>query len=416
MLRYTALLSTGVLFARGSWTLSTIGIWEALMLVTGFTGFFWVSGLLTTLIPSYRTQDKNGRAALLAGSWQKMNLWSLLLTLGLLVAKAPLCEFLGIQPGNTYYLFCAFVFFQNPGFLAEYTLLLRDKSSALIRYGALVFSIQILLTGVPALLGASIFWVMTGLLCFALIKWLYSFYLIGANAFGLKAGEAHQLHLKAAIPLMGSLFLGGASVYIDGFIVSSRLDEAALAVFQYGAREFPLVLLLANAFSTAVAGDIAEDKNRGLALIHLRSEKMFRMLLPVVCALLLLSPWLYPAVFGSEFESSWPIFNIYLLLILPRLLFPQTILTGLGKTGVLLRVSAFELILNLVLSLWWIELWGIQGVAWATVVAYSADKLLLAGYNFSALGISPLRYINLTRYPLYSVILAGCYLLSKMLH
>ncbi|MDP2336448.1 MAG: hypothetical protein Q8N05_08375 [Bacteroidota bacterium] len=59
-----------------------------------------------------------------------------------------------------------------------------------------------------------------------------------------------------------SLLLSGSGQYIDGFIITAWFDDATFAVFRYGARKFPLVIiLLANAFSSSVLPGFANRSN-----------------------------------------------------------------------------------------------------------------------------------------------------------
>jgi O-antigen/teichoic acid export membrane protein len=410
-LRYAALLIISVLFAQSHWTVETIGTWEGLMLLSGLTGFFWVSGILTTLIPLYQKAKETEQKQLLSGTFRAILAINSLIVLLLFLSKGPILALLNIEPGNSYYIFLFYIWFNNPAFLTEYLFLIQHRSAAMIKYGLSVFAFQLLLVGLPPLLGFGFSVSLWGLLCFSIVKFIICLSQLNDALFTKPDKAIFKTHFKVAIPLAGSLFLGGASTYIDGFIVAAKLDESALAVFQYGAREFPLVLLMANAFSTATVANIAADLNQGMALIKQRAEKMFRYFLPIAILLMVSSKFLFPLVFTSAFADSYLIFNIYLLLIISRLVFPQTLLTGIGKTKILLGSASIEIILNVGLSLILIGPYGIQGVAWATIVAHFADKLILIGYNWHVLGIAPNKYLNVAVYLLYSLILAVCFAL-----
>ena len=108
-------------------------------------------------------------------------------------------------------------------------------------------------------------------------------------------------------------------------------------------------------------------------------------------------------VFNSEFEQSATIFNIYLLLIISRLLLPQTILNGLKITNPILHASFFELILNVTLSLFLVNYLGIEGIAYATVIAYLFEKIFLTLIVKKRLKIPVSGYIHINIYSLYSL-------------
>jgi len=128
------------------------------------------------------------------------------------------------------------------------------------------------------------------------------------------------------------------------------------------------------------------------------------LLFPVTVLFIVFSRWLYPLLFNDNFTESAVIFNIYLLLIISRLVFPQTILIGMKKTNIVMYASLAELIINVFLSVVFINLWGIEGVAFATLIAYAAQKIIWLIYNKSVLGISPARYIPITLLSVYSIL------------
>ena len=60
-------------------------------------------------------------------------------------------------------------------------------------------------------------------------------------------------HLYLGLPLVITSLISGSAQYIDGIIVSAvyRHPER-FARFRYGAKEFPLALMLANGLSSAM--------------------------------------------------------------------------------------------------------------------------------------------------------------------
>ena len=418
ILRYSGQIAVAVLLAQSGIGRYSIGIYESLLLISGMTGFFWVGGLMNALIPRFRKSDEATQPRLLNSAFLTMLILSGLLFAGLRLFEAPLTNLLNRDSIPGYQLFTWFVLLNNPTFLLEYLLFLKPvgkgkSGTQLLIYGLLVFALQIVLIGLPAINGHPIESVVQGMVIFAGIKFGLLLLAIGPSLFKGLDREAWAGLMRLGSPIALSLLLGGISVYIDGLIVANRMGAESLAVFQYGARELPLVLLLANAFSAAAAGTIASDQKAGLAEIRDRSYVMLRWLFPLTVILMLLSPVLFPLVFTPEFKESWQIFNVYLLLLIPRLLFPQSVLTGRGDGWVLSGVSLVELVVNTALSLWWLQLFGIIGVAYATVAAHLLDKLMLIGHLHFRNQISPSTYIRVPAYLAYSAILAAVFLLSQ---
>jgi Na+-driven multidrug efflux pump len=418
-LRYLGPLAIGVAFAKGPLSRADIGAWESLFLLSGLTGFFWVGGLLSSLVPRFRRSGEDQRRALLAGSF-----WSAMACNALLVAllwwgRDAVGGWLGRGPLPHYGLFLVFMAFNNPAFLAEYVYLLDERPRALWGYGLATLAGLLAAVLVPVFAGYGLQGAVAGLAAHAFLRWTWLLGLLhrrlGTELWRRPPAEVWRAHLRVALPLSGSLLLGGAAAYGDGLIVVNRLDAEALAVFQYGARELPMVFLLANAFSVAAAADVAARREDGLALIRSRSSAWMLRFLPISVALMLTSRWWYPLVFSPAFAESHAVFNIYLLLMIPRLMFPQTVLTGLERNRPQLGASAAELALNVGLSLLLVERFGLVGVAWATVLAHLADKLLLVAWLRRAHGLRPKAYLDVGRAVAVSAALGLAYAASLWL-
>jgi O-antigen/teichoic acid export membrane protein len=176
------------------------------------------------------------------------------------------------------------------------------------------------------------------------------------------------------------------------------------AVYRYGAKELPVLLIVANTFSTAMIPVIAADVDKGLAELKRKSTKLMHVFFPLTIVLVIVSPVLYRYVFNESFVYSAVIFNIYLLLAIPRVLFPQTVLTGLQHTRYLLVSSVLEIVINVSLSIYLAGKFGLPGIAAGTFVAYLFDKLFLIAVANWVYGIKPGRYINIVSFLGYSLL------------
>lgn len=85
-------------------------------------------------------------------------------------------------------------------------------------------------------------------------------------------------------------------------------------------------------------------------------------------------------LFGASFVPAavplWLLLPGVVSLAMGRVLSAD--LNGRGLPGDVARANASMAVLNLLLNLWWIPLWGIAGAALATSISYSAAVLLLA--------------------------------------
>jgi O-antigen/teichoic acid export membrane protein len=222
-------------------------------------------------------------------------------------------------------------------------------------------------------------------------------------------------HLYLGLPLVLTSLISGSAQYSDGIIVSAVFrDPGMFAWFRYGAKEFPLVLMLASGLSNAMLPEFSTRSRmrESLARIKVKSKNLMHICFPASMLVMLFARWIFPRMFTPEFQKSADVFLIYSLLVIPRLLFPQTIIVGRKKTHITLIAALLELGLNIPLSLLMIK-WGynIVGVALATFIVYLFGKIYLAGYLWVKMKIKPTEYIPLKIFTLYSLLLGLLFVL-----
>jgi O-antigen/teichoic acid export membrane protein len=211
---------------------------------------------------------------------------------------------------------------------------------------------------------------------------------------------------------MFSILLAGSMEYINSYIVEHYFENE-FAMFRYGARELPIFLILANSMSNVYSGEIAKFNQQGMLREGLQkfkhaSQKLMRWLFPGTILLMFLSPYMFKYVYNDELMEGYKIFNIYLLLIVSRMIFPQTVIMGIMKSRIFYLISSNYLIINCLLSFWFIYLFGITGIAYATAISYLFEKIMLAIYCKME-GISFKEYTPVGEYVLYSAITVGMF-------
>jgi len=282
-------------------------------------------------------------------------------------------------------------------------LFLNDKKKTILVYGSLTALVSVLAAVVPVWLSYPITFSMYGLIIVALCRIAYSLLLLKQFANFNFNFKLQATNLKLSAPLILSIFVSGSAEYIDGLIVKAKFNDMFFALYRYGAKELPVLLIVANTFSTAMISSIATNLETGLNELKQKSSKLMHIFFPITMVLMLLSPVIYRYVFSESFVYSSTIFNIYLLLIIPRVLFPQTILTGMQQTRYLLVSAILEIGLNVSLSIYLAGKIGLPGIAIGTFIAYSFDKIFLIAVNYFAYGIKPSSYIKGLPFIAYSV-------------
>ena len=119
------------------------------------------------------------------------------------------------------------------------------------------------------------------------------------------------------------------------------------------------------------------------------------------------SSYLFGLVFDQTFVPASFIFDLYLLLVLIRVLFPRPILIAYRNFQPLLWISVGELILNLILSylLFWV--WGIAGLILASLIAHAFELVASIVVVYRKTGISPSEYIPVPQYAILTLALFG---------
>ena len=422
-MRFTVFLIISIVFTKSHLTRAQIGSWEMFLFIAGLISFFWVTGIIQSLLPLYHRnktyhrvgQNTPGKSPEIFNTFLLLCFFSILFfALGhSLKNNFSVFNISGNVPFLN--LLLLYLLLSNPVCLIEYIYLLNNRSHRIVQYGIYTFTLQLLLVVTPIILEKGIIWSIYGLLAVTVVRWIWLIILLRRYTEMKISVEFMKEHLYLGLPLILTSLISGSAQYTDGVIISAVYrDPGMFAWFRYGAKEFPLVLMLANGLSNAMLPEFSTRTmmRESLAKIKVRSKKLMHICFPATMVIMLFARWMYPRIFTPEFQKSADVFLIYTLLVIPRLIFPQTIIVGRKKTHITLISSLLELALNIPLSLMMIK-WGydIVGVALATFIVYLLGKVFLAGYLWVKMNIKPTEYIPLKIYFLYSSLLALLFVL-----
>lgn len=412
--RFAALLVTGILLSKSDISIRTIGTYEGLIFISGAVSFFWVNGILNGLLSQYR-KEHNFRDSYFFNTGLLLVGFSSILILLLLIFKNYVAYFLPNQSQELYSLMLVYIFLNNPTYLIEHIFLLKEKAIHLILYGAINFLAYVSAVVIPVWMGYGIEFSFYNLILLVILKNIFLGRLIHQeNEFRIDKSIILNL-LSYSAPLILSFAIAGSAEYIDGLLVSSHFSSDQFAIFRYGARELPLAVLLSSSLSSSFIPRL-NALNNFTELENLKKEsgKLMNLLFPITILLILFSDVLYPLIFRQEFVSSAPIFNTYLLLLVSRVLFPQTLVLAAGKTKIILVIAFVELIINFSCSYLLMLKYGLIGIAIGTVIAFFAEKLLLVVYVKKKLSIGFFQYVSVSKWLAYSILLFSVYFLTTI--
>lgn len=418
ILRYSTLMLIGIVFAKSGLSISAIGQYETFLLIAGAISFFWLNGLIQGFLPLISLESISRKAPGLFNVFYLVTGLSVLSGIFLIVFEHSISGFL-LKKSTVPYLSYLLIYLviSTPASLVEYIYLIKNQGKQIIQYGVLSYFLMFFLVIVPPVLGYGIEYSLAGLIASAAFRFGWLLVLLFKNAAATFDWTFIRTHLRSSSPLILSMLLSGSAQYIDSFIVTSYFDDATFAIFRYGAREFPLVLLMANAFSISMLPAFADRSKLTINLESIKNnaQKLGNWMFPLSALLMGISHWAFPVVFNVGFSQSATIFNIYLLLIVSRLLFPQTILIGLQKNKLIMWASFLEIIVNVSASLCFVQIWGLAGVAYGTLVAYVFEKVFLMVFVSKSCHIRVSSYLNVSRHLIYSLLLTTEFIIIEFL-
>jgi len=412
-----------IVLTKSSLSTQDIGQWEMFMFISGLLTFFWVTGIIQSLLPlyhrnkTYRKIGDNGvdKSPEIFNAFLLLCFFSLLFFILGHSLKGNFSVF--HNRGNVPFinLLLLYILLSSPVCLIEYIYLLNNRSYRIFQYGLYTFVAQLIFIITPILLGKDIIWSIYGLLLISGFRWIWLIILLRRYTEMKISVDFIKEHLYLGIPLIITTLISGSGQYIDGIIISAYYkDPAIFAVFRYGAKEFPLVLMLANGLNAALLSEFStrEKMKESIEKIRVKSKSLMHFLFPATMVMMLIARWLYPIMFRQDFERSSGVFLVYALLIIPRLVFPQTIVIGRKKTHITLIAAIIEIVVNISLSLLMLKLgYKIVGVAVSTFVAYVVSNLFLVLYVWFKMNIKPAEYIPLKVFAIYSFLIGILFIL-----
>ena len=377
MIKYGCVLLIAIAMARWVAEKELIKVYEEIVLVGATLSFYFISGLGQTILPFYEKTKGEGES-LFRMLFHQFFFLGALTGLGLIVYshfKAP--DF-----STSYQIFALAFLLNTPTYALENYYLVHKKQVPLLLWGLFAYVVQLPFLLIPLIFFNDLEWGLAGLAIVSAFKFLIALYVLKIGKKIPAFWQKSKAFFSYSFPVVLSFILGGSFLYVNAFIVEHYLTDQSFLNYRYGAREFPLFLIISNSFSLIYSGKIAaglkenqlEDR---LLQFKQKSKKVMHQLFPLAIVLVLVSYYLFQFFYGAYFDTSFLVFNFFILLLLSRVLFPQTILVGLGKTKYFSYASAAELALGVCLSLLWVEDHGVMGVALAMICAFTVEKLIL---------------------------------------
>jgi O-antigen/teichoic acid export membrane protein len=386
--------------------LAEVGLLEMLMLCGYLMTFFWSDALLK----GYLANSTESTAKLNASAFLWFTLIASLFAMTILVTgQRFLLPFLVHR--TALFGLVWFAFYQAfiiPVWIVPFVGLLKKQNPLLLSIYVLIGPSFACWAGYWSLPDSS--GVLIGLMSYALVGFVW----VLANTSFVRELRIKQMIIAiwpGTWPLILYAVSTGIARSFDAWLVARYFDESSFAIFRYGAREFPLVVAFAAGLSTIMIPRLKQDTS--LSELKDRSKRLMLICYPIVAVVMFLSPVLFDFFFGAAFRGSAIIFNIYLLLTLTQLVFPQSIMTARGDARWMWYISLAELGVNILASLILLHYFGITGIVWGTLIAFTFEKAVMILVLRKRYDISPGSIFHLRSWISFTLLLSFVFIMTK---
>lgn len=412
-LRQGALLLISIGLAKGKIETSLIAGFETAMLLSTTFSFFVIAGISHSLFPLIGAASKSERLLYYRHSFFLLSAIGLIAFLGIIMAT----PYLSNSYGDYWQLWPAlFVLFNSPSFIAENYLVLEHQYRKAMFWGIGSFLAQLAVILIPLYFYHNLIAALIGLATLACFRFIGNLILLRKALFPffIQKEKLKEI-LTLSWPVMGSLLLGSGFIYVNQFIVKNKTDDLDFTLYRYGTREFPLFAIISNAFGSIYSAKIASSSEANkVATLNDGLPRLMHQVFPIAIVLMLISPWLFQLLLNETLAPSWYLFNIFLLVVPSKLVFPQSVLMGVRKTEHMLKASLVESISGISLGYIFIEKWGLNGMAFAITIAFFIEKIVLL-YFCKKEGYDYINSVKWRTFSLYSLGLIASFLITLYL-
>jgi O-antigen/teichoic acid export membrane protein len=213
----------------------------------------------------------------------------------------------------------------------------------------------------------------------------------------LKKGELSKQVIReqilTGIPLGLTVMISSFFKLTDGFVVSKMLGVEEFAIFRNGAIYIPVIAGVYAAINTIVLPDISRlyGASEYAQIAKLKSRALINtaaIIYPVVIFFALFSFELIPLYLSDKYSSSFIVFSIFNLAILFKITSYEDIYIASKNSSLLPIKYLIVAILNIILNVVLIYLFGIEGAAISTLVSFIVLIVLLVKDSVKIIDVS----------------------------
>jgi O-antigen/teichoic acid export membrane protein len=284
----------------------------------------------------------------------------------------------------------------------EFLWLAEKRSSAVLRYTTARLVARIVVVTASAALTRDVSAIISSLICLEAVRLTLSAIGWRARARVSQTSEParwrEQLHY--CLPFGAALVLITLNKSLGSLFVTKWLGPVALAQYTIGTYLQPVISVLRNSLSDVVLPEMAslarEPHNKGLELWR-RTTVMTAILLFAAGVLLArFADVLVVTLFSDAYRPAVRLFQVYLLVFVREAMDFGIPLRAINMTAPIMRGNLIAIMVNAVLILVLLPLWGALGAVFAVVIGRFLEGAYLAwqtarAYEISLASLAPWR-------------------------
>lgn len=407
---------TGIILAMSTLSNTQIGVFEVWMLIGLIISFAGLSGILQGFLAEYGKIKEQEREKFTFNAlvllWAATGILSLIIIgfRDFFMDRIFNLEDLPFLP-----LVLVFLLLHLNASFTSYIALVKGNSGFFIPYSLFYVIGNVLAVSIPLLVGGQLEELLKSLLVWALIEQIVLSYYLWQDKSYTFSLRFIKILISTAVPL--SLYSGAGlfAQIFDAWLVNNHFgDLSVFALYKYGAREVPGAIALGSAFSATMIVQFISDRVGAIDRIRSGSRRLMHFFFPLSIILIFYSEKLFVLLYNESFRGSALVFNAYLLLMISRWIFPQAILVAMGEHRTVFLISLVELLINILLSLWLVNLFGLMGVALGTVGAFWSEKILMMFLLKRKYKMAPDQYMPVRVFMIYSGLLISAFLWTSL--
>lgn len=190
---------------------------------------------------------------------------------------------------------------------------------------------------------------------------------------------------KKAWPLAFSAILVSLYMKIDQVMISSYLGNGALGIYStvvnLSESWYFIPVATVSALFPAIMNARKDDPKRYINRLQNLYDLMSFVSLAIALVITFAAPWIYQLLYSADYIDGggaevlsihiWAGVFVFLGSASGQYLIAE------GYTKLALIRTAAGAIVNIILNIWWIPLYGIKGAAWASLIAYGVSTFYI---------------------------------------